>query len=81
MLPDGDKGEIPKADLDQLKEIFVTQKEHGDLKTSIAEEFGEIKSELGKVKTRGNSNFQLLILIASSVIVDILLTIGRLFSH
>lgn len=81
MLPDGDKGEIPKADLDQLKEIFVTQKEYGDLKTSIAEEFGEIKSELGKVKTRGNSNFQLLILIASSVIVDILLTIGRLFSH
>ena len=81
MLPDGDKGEIPKADLDQLKEIFVTQKEHGYLKTSIAEEFGEIKIELGKVKTRGNSNFQLLILIASSVIVDILLTIGRLFSH
>jgi len=81
VLPDGDKGEIPKADLDQLKEIFVTQKEYGDLKTSIAEEFGEIKSELGKVKTRGNSNFQLLILIASSVIVDILLTIGRLFSH
>lgn len=70
-----DENERSAIEWEALSKVFVTQKEHGELKTEIATQYGELKGLFLKAIASQNWNRNALILIAVGVIVDTLLTL------
>ena len=65
---------------DKCKQIFVSQKEHGEFKTQTEKRFGEIEKEVDVFKEGQKLNRNLLILIAGSMILNLLATLlGRIW--
>ncbi len=60
---------------DKCKQIFVSQKEHGEFKTATEKRFGELDADIKTYKQGQTFNRNLLIIIAGSTILDLIVSL------